>query len=1207
MNLVVLAPLALALVLLAAGCALASHASDARLSNVEGARSTPAGWFAGNPAALSHTFVVHNNASSTHGIVRVTISVPRIQGLPPLEITGAESDWAVTVWSQEFDGRNDTVQFTAPFGLRIAPGGHKNFTVGATTQREGGFAWSVFTRDDALDPEENAAAVRLPGTLVSGLDVSAPAVTILQPPPGASVNVDVLNVSGVVHDSPGVGVQGSGVVDARLRLESVSSGAVVAERNLTLAADGSWNVSINATFAQGEYRLRVNATDAVGNAALRTQAWTLDRARPSSRFTTPEWITGSEAVLAWSASGAGPSATFRLFEFQGEDPAPLAGLAWALWRNETLDAGNTSRFPTLAIDAFGRPHAAWSRPEGLRYARDDGAGWVASPVPVEGLARAPRLAVDAAGRPHLCHRTEEAAGGDPRLEYTQWNGTAWRTERVADEGARCDIRLSVDGAVTILFTNTSSGNLTVAVRGTAGWTLSTLDCCDLTGALAVAPDGTAHVAYRKGDLRHAVGNASGGWATAPVDATSGNASLAVDSHGRPHLVYRTPDGILRLARHNGTAWTLLTVERDTSASLRAAIAIDAQNRPHVAFREVVSGDPDAAHTGLLRYATTRADGTFSVGDVEDGAFANLTLAIDGHGRPRILVVRDAGSQGGRVQALEPHATSQTSLRLIDLRHGDDRRFRVIATDAAGNEEIKSGPFDPAKGDLRLRVDQAAPTIERVTLSPLSVRPGATVRLSLAAGDSGAGLASLALRIVRVGALDRVMLQTPVAVAADGSASHAWNTTGVPEGEYAFELVAHDLAGNRNATVVPSRVDVDASVTTAVALDPLYAGGLRALAPGRAVLLRVEAFDRNGIASVVANASALDRSAVALALRDDGADDVQAGDGVYSARVVAGHVPDGAYLLPVRVTDGMGNERTVRVRVVVATTPPSLVALGPFGTAGSPFVIELAASSPAGIDVASFSVRLDGEEAGESFAVRVDGPNVTFRSEPIAQAERIQVRAQVADVAGNVAYRNWSFFADGQGPDLSVSLRGEAGRAPWWRSAVAIDVEAHDVSAPVSVEVRVGEGPFRPYEESVLLESEGRHRLVAVATDGWGNENATTVEIHVDRSPPRVLSVRREGAEIVADLSDALSGVVAARGVALVEGREVEFAFRPARGVYVADASALPASFSGTIVVLDAAGNEARQEFAIGGFSLPGLEALAAAGALAIAVRRRWSA
>ena len=85
---------------------------------------------------------------------------------------------------------------------------------------------------------------------------------------------------------------------------------------------------------------------------------------------------------------------------------------------------------------------------------------------------------------------------------------------------------------------------------------------------------------------------NGGWITQAVDAPTlfaymTDRSLRLDSANHPHIVFGGDH--LYYGYHNGTSWSIETVDPANGVGLFASIALDASDRPHIAYYDALNG------------------------------------------------------------------------------------------------------------------------------------------------------------------------------------------------------------------------------------------------------------------------------------------------------------------------------------------------------------------------------------------------------------------------------------------------------------------------------------------------------------------------------------------------------------------------------------------------------------------------------------------
>jgi hypothetical protein len=158
------------------------------------------------------------------------------------------------------------------------------------------------------------------------------------------------------------------------------------------------------------------------------------------------------------------------------------------------------------------------------------------------------------------------------------------------------------------------------------------------GALALAPDGTPHVAYTvvfsgSSLAQHAYRTPAGVWVrdTIEVQGTSPaigyDAGIAMDHQGRPHVAYNYYGGDTRYAYWNGSSW----VVRDLAdgAGYGVALALDGNDNPHIGI-----GTLDD-----VRYAFSSDSGNTWTMETIEGAWWQVDIAVDNSNAPHLVYCR----------------------------------------------------------------------------------------------------------------------------------------------------------------------------------------------------------------------------------------------------------------------------------------------------------------------------------------------------------------------------------------------------------------------------------------------------------------------------------------------------------------------------------------------------------------------------------------
>ena len=317
----------------------------------------------------------------------------------------------------------------------------------------------------------------------------------------------------------------------------------------------------------------------------------------------------------------------------------------AAWQAETIDQGGvTGVFASLALDSANRPHIAYyeERREDVLYAAWDGAQWQIETVDTAGSSAddgSVSLALDSADRPHISYRAAPGLVTELGLKYATWDGAAWQTQYVDQEGrAGRGSSIAVDDAgrphisyYDYEYVGTGEDSLRYARWDGAQWQVQTVDFVYqkyLQSSTSLALDGMGypHIAYLEGDredLRYARWNGTA-WLTETVDSTDDVGlypSLALDSSDRPYISYydRMQDA-LKYTRWDGAQWETETVTDTGNVGYFTSLALDNEGLPHISYYDETHGDLKYARwTGSIWQIETVATG------YQVGRFTSLAL------------------------------------------------------------------------------------------------------------------------------------------------------------------------------------------------------------------------------------------------------------------------------------------------------------------------------------------------------------------------------------------------------------------------------------------------------------------------------------------------------------------------------------------------------------------------------------------------------
>jgi hypothetical protein len=302
----------------------------------------------------------------------------------------------------------------------------------------------------------------------------------------------------------------------------------------------------------------------------------------------------------------------------------------------------------LALDAQGRPRIAYyvDGTHSLRYASWTGHVWnlrtvdVPGPDPFSRAGRYPSLALDASGRPHISYTWWGGQGELSHLRYARWDTFAgWVIEVVDPAYVQFETRIAVDatGRVHLSYYDNALRHMKYAWKDGAGWHYETIDASGEAGdghSMALDAQGRPHVTYQDlpigpngvAGLRYAYRD-GGTWHLSVVDGANGNyggtwSSLALDAAGRPQVVYAGLDAKnLKYGRFTGSGWELETIRAGFAPGFGQSLELEAGG-PRVVYQSLGEG---------FLYATRSASGWTSgvVQRGNAGYFNDLAQGSDG--------------------------------------------------------------------------------------------------------------------------------------------------------------------------------------------------------------------------------------------------------------------------------------------------------------------------------------------------------------------------------------------------------------------------------------------------------------------------------------------------------------------------------------------------------------------------------------------------
>lgn len=253
------------------------------------------------------------------------------------------------------------------------------------------------------------------------------------------------------------------------------------------------------------------------------------------------------------------------------------------------------------------------------------------------------LAIDAAGMPHVAYY--DATHQD--LKYAYRDLTGWHIELVDSTGnvGRAPVLvITTAGKPAISYYDASSGHLKVAYRVARRWHILPLAPIATSDeyALAMAKDGTVHIAYMDGLILRYVRKQPGqppdqdtiaeGWIFLDTASILRSPRLVVDETGTPHASFIKRSWLLHLfwdevkyARRTNDGWECGDVHEATTRSINTQdLAVDGRNQPSLMVCDY----------GHLTTVVSTDSGWLATRLNSPGCGYRLSYALDGNGLGR---------------------------------------------------------------------------------------------------------------------------------------------------------------------------------------------------------------------------------------------------------------------------------------------------------------------------------------------------------------------------------------------------------------------------------------------------------------------------------------------------------------------------------------------------------------------------------------------
>lgn len=186
---------------------------------------------------------------------------------------------------------------------------------------------------------------------------------------------------------------------------------------------------------------------------------------------------GSDPSLALNSSNI-PHISFYTGwpEYHGLRYAYRTGSNWDI---QTVDAGDTGKGNSLALDALGNPHISYCglNSGSIRYAVWTGAAWSVSTVTeiTNGSCEKTSLALDSTDSPHIGYAVR-LGPTDYEVRYAWWTGSNWEIHLVDQRGGQgVSMALDSSNVPRLSYFDETTGDLLYSYKGGSAWYRQLID------------------------------------------------------------------------------------------------------------------------------------------------------------------------------------------------------------------------------------------------------------------------------------------------------------------------------------------------------------------------------------------------------------------------------------------------------------------------------------------------------------------------------------------------------------------------------------------------------------------------------------------------------------------------------------------------------------------------------------------------------------
>jgi hypothetical protein len=352
---------------------------------------------------------------------------------------------------------------------------------------------------------------------------------------------------------------------------------------------------------------------------------------PSGAFPSLELDTAGNPGISYR--GPGPTLRYAYNDGSG-------------WVVEIATDATDGKWTSLSLDPTGSPHVMCTHPSHLDYNYKDAEGWHRMWADDKGISgKESWMALDSGGNPHVCYMARD----DEEVRYAVRESEGWRIEIVEippDESVKFPtIDVTANGDPHLCYSVTLDEVIRYAYKYGQNWQYEDVNpSWAIAGFSALSLDTNLqpHLCYYEfmpsPGFKYGYREISGWLIETVSDNEHTRTSLRIDSQEYPHISsHRTPEDDLNYIYKDEQGWHIETVDSYGGVGYYTSLAIDALDRPHIGYLDWTNLD--------LKYAYKDESGWhLEIADAEGGAGWYCSLDLDGAGNPHLAYIAIGDSE-----------------------------------------------------------------------------------------------------------------------------------------------------------------------------------------------------------------------------------------------------------------------------------------------------------------------------------------------------------------------------------------------------------------------------------------------------------------------------------------------------------------------------------------------------------------------------------